>query len=152
MASLSGIMWASLAFQSLIVAFGIFLSWFWMLRRYLASRLTIFSFLTPLFGVSFGVLLLDDPVGLPFVFGALQVCPPLNLPSETSACSGRRGLSSSFGRRLSGRVALSPILPMATATSNAKWAGRPNTERAFFLSKLAMPCACQPGRLACSAR
>jgi drug/metabolite transporter (DMT)-like permease len=44
-----------------------------MLRRYLASRLTVFSFLTPLFGVSFGVLLLDDPIGLPFVVGALLV-------------------------------------------------------------------------------
>ncbi|AIY44039.1 Permease of the drug/metabolite transporter (DMT) superfamily [Collimonas arenae] len=72
-APLTGVMWASLAFQSLIVAFGSFLAWFWMLRRYLASRLTVFSFLTPLFGVSFGVLLLDDPIGLPFVFGALLV-------------------------------------------------------------------------------
>jgi len=70
---LTGIMWTSLVFQSLIVAFGSFLAWFWMLRRYLASRLTVFSFLTPLFGVSFGVLLLDDPIGLPFVFGAALV-------------------------------------------------------------------------------
>jgi len=41
-----------------------------MLRRYLASRLTVFSFLTPLFGVGFGMLLLNDPVGLPFAAGA----------------------------------------------------------------------------------
>jgi len=62
--------WLSLLFQSVVIAFVSFLTWFWMLRRYLASRLTVFSFLTPLFGVGFGVLLLNDPVGLPFAAGA----------------------------------------------------------------------------------
>jgi drug/metabolite transporter (DMT)-like permease len=65
--------WASLAFQSVIVAFLCFLLWFWMLRRYLASRLSVFSFLTPLFGVGFGVLLLNDPVGVRFAIGAALV-------------------------------------------------------------------------------
>jgi drug/metabolite transporter (DMT)-like permease len=44
-----------------------------MLRRYLASRLSVFSFLTPLFGVGFGVLLLHDPVGIRFAVGAALV-------------------------------------------------------------------------------
>jgi drug/metabolite transporter (DMT)-like permease len=44
-----------------------------MLRRYLASRVTVFSFLTPMFGVGFGVLLLGDPVDLRFAVGALLV-------------------------------------------------------------------------------
>jgi len=88
-APLSGIMWTGFAFQSLIFAFSSSLAWLWMLCRYLASPLKVFSFLMPLFGFSFGVLLLDDPVGLPFVFGALQVCQSLNLPSETSACGAR---------------------------------------------------------------
>lgn len=70
---ISGIAWASLAFQSVLVGFASFLAWFWLLRRYLASRLSVFSFLTPLFGVAFGVLLLDDPVGLRFGAGALLV-------------------------------------------------------------------------------
>ncbi len=70
---ITGIAWTSLAFQSVLVGFASFLAWFWLLRRYLASRLSVFSFLTPLFGVAFGVLLLDDPVGLRFGAGALLV-------------------------------------------------------------------------------
>lgn len=70
---ITGIAWTSLAFQTVLVGFASFLAWFWLLRRYLASRLSVFSFLTPLFGVAFGVLLLDDPVGLRFGGGALLV-------------------------------------------------------------------------------
>ncbi|MDB5764910.1 MAG: eamA-like transporter family protein [Herminiimonas sp.] len=71
--SMTGIVWASLFFQAVIIAFISFLAWFWMLRRYLASRISVFSFLTPLFGVGFGVLLLNDPVGLRFAVGAVLV-------------------------------------------------------------------------------
>ncbi|HJV75782.1 MAG TPA: DMT family transporter [Noviherbaspirillum sp.] len=70
---LSGIVWLSLFFQSVIVAFISFLVWFWLLRHYLASRLSVFSFLTPMFGVGFGVLLLGDPLDLRFVLGAALV-------------------------------------------------------------------------------
>ncbi len=69
----TGIVWGSLFFQSVIVAFLSFLIWFWMLRRYLASRLAVFSFLTPMFGVGFGVLLLHDPLDPRFVAGAVLV-------------------------------------------------------------------------------
>ena len=50
---------ASLAYQGVIVAFASYLAWFWLLTRYLAGRLAVFSFLTPLFGVLFGVLILS---------------------------------------------------------------------------------------------
>lgn len=70
---MSGIAWVSLLFQSVIVAFACFLAWFWMLRHYLASRVSVFSFLTPLFGVAFGVLLLNDPINLRFAVGAALV-------------------------------------------------------------------------------
>ncbi|AQW30610.1 DMT family transporter [Ralstonia syzygii subsp. celebesensis] len=63
---------ASLAYQSVLIAFASYLTWFWLLRRYLASRLSVFSFLTPLFGVAFGVLL-HDPVGLRFALAAALV-------------------------------------------------------------------------------
>jgi drug/metabolite transporter (DMT)-like permease len=33
----------------------------------------VFSFITPLFGVTFGVLLLDEPLSVNFVIGALMV-------------------------------------------------------------------------------
>lgn len=67
------VVWGSLLFQALIVAFLSFLVWFWMLRRYLASRLSVFSFLTPLFGVGFGVLLLGDALDARFIAGAMLV-------------------------------------------------------------------------------
>lgn len=60
------ILWA-IAYQAVIVAFASYLLWFWLLTRYLANRLMVFTFLTPLFGVVFGVQLLDEP--LSFMFG-----------------------------------------------------------------------------------
>ncbi|MEA3103055.1 DMT family transporter, partial [Caballeronia mineralivorans] len=48
---------ASLAYQAIVVAFLSYLTWFWLLTRYMASRLSVFSFLTPIFGVGFGVVL-----------------------------------------------------------------------------------------------
>ncbi|ANG63928.1 hypothetical protein A8C75_16590 [Marinobacterium aestuarii] len=66
-------LWASLAFQSVIVSFASFLVWFWLLRHYLASRLGSFSFLTPLFGVVLGAWLLNEPLEPGFLFGSLLV-------------------------------------------------------------------------------
>lgn len=64
---------ASLAFQSLVVSFASFLAWFWLLRRYLASRLGVFSFMTPLFGIVLGALLLGEPLEARFLQGAALV-------------------------------------------------------------------------------
>jgi drug/metabolite transporter (DMT)-like permease len=64
---------ASLAYQSVIVAFASYLAWFWLLTRYLAGRLAVFSFLTPLFGVAFGVVLLSEPLSAVFLAAALLV-------------------------------------------------------------------------------
>ncbi|MEN8424927.1 DMT family transporter [Acinetobacter junii] len=63
----------SLAFHTLIVSFASFLAWFWLLRNYLASRLGVFSFLTPLFGIIFGVWLLDENIDANFIFGTALV-------------------------------------------------------------------------------
>jgi drug/metabolite transporter (DMT)-like permease len=63
----------SLAFQTLIVAISSYLVWFWLLRRYLTSRLMLLSLLTPLFGVMFGAALLGEPVDLRFALGAVLV-------------------------------------------------------------------------------
>jgi drug/metabolite transporter (DMT)-like permease len=60
-------------FQSVVVAFASYLAWFWLLTRYLAGRLAVFSFLAPLFGVFFGVVLLDEPLSLRFVLAAVAV-------------------------------------------------------------------------------
>jgi len=64
---------ASLAYQGVLVAFGSYLVWFWLLTRYLAARLSVFSFLTPLFGVLFGVLILREPLTPSFIGAALLV-------------------------------------------------------------------------------
>ena len=63
----------SLIYQGVIVAFVSYLVWFWLLTRYLAGRLAVFGFLTPLAGVAFGVLLLGERVTLLFGLGALLV-------------------------------------------------------------------------------
>lgn len=73
--------WGSLLFQSLIVSFASFLVWFWLLRHYQASRLGVFSFMTPLFGMAFGVWLLNDPLEASFLAGALLVCAGIVLVS-----------------------------------------------------------------------
>ena len=65
--------WAHLAFQTLVMSFASLLVWFWMLRHYLASRLGVFSFLTPLFGVVLGVIWLGEPVSWPFAAGGCAV-------------------------------------------------------------------------------
>lgn len=63
----------ALAAQGILISFFTLLIWFWLLTHYLASRLASFTFLTPLFGVAFGVLLLDDPLDAAFVLGAALV-------------------------------------------------------------------------------
>jgi drug/metabolite transporter (DMT)-like permease len=65
--------WASLAFHTFVVSFASFLVWFWLLRNYLASRLGVFSFLTPLFGIVFGAWLLAEPIEPSFLLGAVPV-------------------------------------------------------------------------------
>ena len=62
--------WGNLVFQSLIVSFASYLAWFRLLRHYLASRLGVFSFMTPLFGVAFGAWLLGETIEPNFLAGA----------------------------------------------------------------------------------
>nr|WP_251976352.1 DMT family transporter [Salinicola sp. S1-1-2] len=65
----SGSAVASLAFQTLVISFAALLLWFALLRRYFASQLGIFSFLSPIFGVLFGALLLNEPLTANFLLG-----------------------------------------------------------------------------------
>lgn len=76
---------AALFYQGVLVAFASFLTWFWLLTRYRAAQLSVFSFLTPLFGVAFGVLLLDERVSTAFIAAALLVGAGIalvNLPAR----------------------------------------------------------------------
>jgi drug/metabolite transporter (DMT)-like permease len=64
---------ASLAYQAIVVAFASYLTWFWLLTRYLAARLAVFSFLAPLFGVLFGTTILGEPLTERFALAAVLV-------------------------------------------------------------------------------
>ncbi len=78
------VLWA-MAYQIVVVACISYLAWFWLLTRYLAGRLLVFSFLTPLFGVWFGVMLMGDRPTPDFVAAAMLVLGGIvlvNLPSR----------------------------------------------------------------------
>nr|WP_290445819.1 DMT family transporter [Acinetobacter schindleri] len=64
---------SSLIFHTVVISFASYLIWFWMLKKYLASRLGVFSFLTPVFGMIFGILLLDEEVEMNFIIGTIMV-------------------------------------------------------------------------------
>ncbi len=72
----------SVLFQGLVVSFFSYFTWFWLLRRYLASNLAVFSFMTPMFGIAFGVLILGEPLTLNFVAGAALVLAGITLVSS----------------------------------------------------------------------
>jgi drug/metabolite transporter (DMT)-like permease len=46
--------------QTVIGAFASYLAWMWMLGRYPATKISVFVFLTPLFSLLFGTLLLGE--------------------------------------------------------------------------------------------
>ena len=54
--------WTSLALQTVIGAFASYLTWMWLLRHYPATQLSSFTFLTPVFALVLGVLLLHEPL------------------------------------------------------------------------------------------
>jgi drug/metabolite transporter (DMT)-like permease len=60
----------ALLFQAVYVVAFTYVLWFWMLGRYPASGLSSFAFLTPVFGVLCGGLLLGEPVS-PAAYAAL---------------------------------------------------------------------------------
>jgi drug/metabolite transporter (DMT)-like permease len=59
---LSPLIIASLLFQTIIVAFISYLAWFWLVAHYPAGRLASFTFLTPLFGLAAGGIILSEPI------------------------------------------------------------------------------------------
>lgn len=65
--------WSSLLFQVFVVSFASYLIWCGMLRRYLAARLGVLVFATPLFGVAMGVVMLGESVDGWFAAGAALV-------------------------------------------------------------------------------
>ena len=62
----------SLAYQTVWVVSVTFVIWFALIVRYSASRLSAFTFLTPLFGVAAGHLVLGDPITPGFAVAAVH--------------------------------------------------------------------------------
>lgn len=71
--NLTPLLVGNLLFQGVVISFLIFLVWFALLKRYVASELGVLAFMSPIFGVAFGVLLLNDPFEIHFVFGCSLV-------------------------------------------------------------------------------
>jgi drug/metabolite transporter (DMT)-like permease len=57
---------ASLAYQTVWVVGITFLLWYVLMKSYSASKLTAFTFVTPLFGVAAGYLVLGEPISVAF--------------------------------------------------------------------------------------
>ncbi|MGH6996911.1 MAG: DMT family transporter, partial [Phenylobacterium sp.] len=81
----------NLGFQTIVITLISYVIWFWLLRKYLASRLSILSFLTPLFGVMFSVVVLHEPLEPAFVAGALLVLVGISLVSGSELLRDRFG-------------------------------------------------------------
>lgn len=94
----------NLAFQALAVSFLSFLTWFWLLTKYRASQLGVFSFMTPVFGVLLGVVLLGEPLTREFAIGAAGVLAGIVIVSaypwieQLSAAGRSRRIAEMNGR------------------------------------------------------
>jgi len=64
---------ASLFLQSVIIAAASYLFWFWLLRHYLASKVSAFSFLTPMFGLLFGFFLAGDTINSSLIAAFISI-------------------------------------------------------------------------------
>jgi len=83
---------SSLAFQVVVVSFFSYLTWFWLLKTYLASRLGVFSFLTPMLGVVLSAWLLDEQISLRFLMGAALVVVGITLVSAHAYLATKIGI------------------------------------------------------------
>ncbi len=69
----------ALAYQIVWVVSVTYVVWFALVLRYSATRLSVFTFLTPLFGVAAGHLVLNEPLTAPFVIAVALVASGLVL-------------------------------------------------------------------------
>jgi drug/metabolite transporter (DMT)-like permease len=82
----TGLALLCLVYQVVVVAFASYLTWFWLIVTYPASRIAAFSFLTPIFGMMAGAVMLHEPVSALLILALLLVIAGLRLVN-----SGRSG-------------------------------------------------------------
>ncbi|MBT3147056.1 DMT family transporter [Neptunomonas phycophila] len=63
----------SIGFQSIMVSFLALMIWFWLINQYLASRIGVLSFMTPVIGVIMGAWLLGETLTTSFIVGSICV-------------------------------------------------------------------------------
>jgi drug/metabolite transporter (DMT)-like permease len=66
--------WTLLAFQTVVITFVTYLIWFWLVRHYPATQISVFTLLTPIFGLLAGVGLLGEPLTARLVVALVAVC------------------------------------------------------------------------------
>jgi drug/metabolite transporter (DMT)-like permease len=65
--------WGALAFQAFFVVAFTYVLWFWLMAKYPLTGLSAFTFLSPVFGVLFGWLLLGDPITENVIYGTALI-------------------------------------------------------------------------------
>ena len=84
----------SLLYQSVWIASITYLAWFWLIRHYPAARLASFTFLTPIFGVLAGWVVLDEPLTSALLSAVFLVaCGVYLVNRRSSAAPPRQGRS-----------------------------------------------------------
>ncbi|RPJ18221.1 MAG: DMT family transporter [Desulfobacteraceae bacterium] len=73
-----------LIYQAVWVAFITYLVWFWLVRHYYVARIASFTFLTPIFGVLAGGILLDEPVSKSLLLSLILVGSGIYLVNRTN--------------------------------------------------------------------
>ena len=71
--SYSALAWGSIGLQTVVGAFASYLVWMGLLRVYPATQLSSFTFLTPVFALVFGVMLLHEPLTVQLVLALVGV-------------------------------------------------------------------------------
>lgn len=61
------------AYTAVVVAFISYVAWFWLLSNYSASAMSVFTFLTPIFGAFAGVLILGEAMTLRLLLALVLV-------------------------------------------------------------------------------
>ncbi len=81
----SAFAWTSLALQTVVGAFASYLAWMWLLGHYPATKMSSFTFLTPVFALVFGVALLDEPLTLQLMLALAGVAAGIVLVNRKPA-------------------------------------------------------------------
>ena len=71
--NLNGLILLAFLYQSILTAFISYLVWFYLVHSYPVSRLSSFTFLTPIFATIAGVLLLKEPMTLKLILSLIFV-------------------------------------------------------------------------------